>query len=124
MVFVRCILIVCSAHAVFHGLKNVLPKGNRISQYKLEQLLPGTMDPADDPGWGDMKRVCERFGVTLRYLRNTSPAALINFRQGVYLVALRFLEFEDSVQPDSHYMWCTTRRRGPSSRTCPTTMRR
>ena len=96
-------LRLCGAHAAYHGVKNVRPE-LRATQITFEKLLPGTMDAADDPSWEDVKRACEQHGVTLRYLRNTSPAKLIHCREGVFLVGLLFKEFEDGRPQDRHWV--------------------
>ena len=59
-------LRLCAAHAPFAIVRTLRPelKGQRASsQASIEKLLPGTLDPKDDPTSDDIKRVVGKHGV-------------------------------------------------------------
>eukprot|EP00966_Prymnesium_polylepis_P029737 690745-Prymnesium_polylepis.1 len=68
----------------------------------MEKLLPGTLDPKDDPSYDDMERVLLDFDVSLRFLADVSLRLLINYTTGVYLLRLAF-SYSDQAEPGFHY---------------------
>jgi hypothetical protein len=98
-------LRLCAAQAAFSIVRTLRPelKGQRTSsQASMEKLLPGTLDPKDDPTWDAVRRVLERFDVSLHFVRNVSPRLLINFESGVYLLRLEYF-FKDEPEPGYHF---------------------
>jgi len=95
----------CSAHAAYNIARNVRPElqsDRRASQPRFEKLLPGGLLPVDDPSVDDVKRVLlEEFRISATRLYNTSPRALVNFRDGVFLVRLE-LTYEGQAELGFH----------------------